>query len=69
MDFAADCLRVDAKNYHAWGHRLAMLQAFHLWRSELELTGLLLKDDLYNNSAWSQRHVAFRMALSRSEPT
>lgn len=67
MGFAADCLRVDAKNYHAWGHRHAMLQAFHLWESELELTSLLLEDDPYNNSAWSQRHVAFSMALSSGD--
>ncbi|KAK9833119.1 hypothetical protein WJX74_007924 [Apatococcus lobatus] len=67
MDFAADCLRVDAKNYHAWGHRHAMLQAFGLWRSELKLTSLLLEDDPFNNSAWSQRHVAFSMALSSKD--
>ncbi len=66
MDFAAACLRVDAKNYHAWGHRHAMLQAFELWEAELELTSLLLQDDPYNNSAWSQRHAAFSMALARS---
>ncbi|KAK9864909.1 hypothetical protein WJX84_000659 [Apatococcus fuscideae] len=64
MEFAADCLRVDAKNYHAWGHRHAMLRAFGLWGSELELTDLLLQDDPYNNSAWSQRHAAFTLALS-----
>lgn len=65
LKFAADCLRADAKNYHAWGHRHALLHAFQLWETELELTSLLLQDDPYNNSAWSQRHAAFSMALAR----
>ena len=58
LEFAASCLLLDAKNYHAWAHRQAVLAALgspRLWQAELAYCERLLRDDLRNNSAWSQR--------------
>jgi protein farnesyltransferase/geranylgeranyltransferase type-1 subunit alpha len=60
MEFSAACLAYDAKNYHAWAHRQAILAAFGsestgLWAEELAATERFLRDDLRNNSAWTQR--------------
>ena len=63
MEFSAACLVYDAKNYHAWAHRQAMIKAFGapgegpwLWGEELTFTERLLRDDIRNNSAWTQRY-------------
>ena len=70
LAFAAEALAFDAKNYHAWAHRQALLAAFggsssstsqgpaacsSLWENELAFTERLLREDLRNNSAWNQR--------------
>jgi protein farnesyltransferase/geranylgeranyltransferase type-1 subunit alpha len=60
MQFSAACLAYDAKNYHAWAHRQAILTAFggqmtSLWSEELAVTEKFLREDLRNNSAWTQR--------------
>lgn len=57
MEFAAACLSFDAKNYHSWAHRQAIISAFggSLWAEELEYTAELLEADVRNNSAWNQR--------------
>lgn len=67
LAFAAEALAFDAKNYHAWAHRQAVVAAFGrpgaggavgaaLWGAELAFTERLLRDDVRNNSAWNQRH-------------
>ena len=55
LAYAADCLAQDAKNYHAWAHRQAIVKQFGLWQQELEVTTFLLQEDVRNNSAWNQR--------------
>ncbi|KAL4517688.1 hypothetical protein Ndes2526A_g02072 [Nannochloris sp. 'desiccata'] len=60
MEFSAACLAFDQKNYHAWAHRQAILTAFgshvvSLWAEELAVTEKFLRQDLRNNSAWTQR--------------
>jgi hypothetical protein len=50
----------DAKNYHAWAHRQALVAAFAgehpgLWAAELRGASRLLRADARNNSAWAQR--------------
>jgi protein farnesyltransferase/geranylgeranyltransferase type-1 subunit alpha len=59
LEFTSACLAFDAKNYHAWAHRQAVLTAFgsleDLWDDELDFTSRLLEDDCINNSAWNQR--------------
>ena len=55
MEAAAATLAVDAKNYHAWAHRQALVAAWDLWDEELAFTEAVLADDVRNNSAWNQR--------------
>lgn len=49
-------LSMDAKNYHSWAHRQALVAAWGLWDSELEFVDSLLDQDSRNNSAWNQRY-------------
>ena len=67
LEFSAACLAYDAKNYHAWAHRQAIIAAFGkelsaLWGEELSFTEHLLRDDVYNNSAWTQRYFIIEKA-------
>lgn len=62
LDYAASCLAADAKNYHAWSHRQAIVQRFGLWDQELEVVTELIKDDVRNNSAWNQRMALISQA-------
>lgn len=55
LDYAAECLAEDPKNYHAWAHRQAIVRHFGLWQQELEAVNELLLEDVRNNSAWNQR--------------
>ncbi len=55
MEAAAATLAFDAKNYHAWAHRQALVAAWDLWDEELAFTEAVLADDVRNNSAWNQR--------------
>ena len=56
LDFTAQILQDDAKNYHAWQHRQWVIREFDLWDNEIEYVEKLLRDDLRNNSAWNQRY-------------
>ena len=51
-------LDADAKNIHAWTHRLWCARAFDLWRAEPASCDEMLQRDVRNNSAWSHRFVA-----------
>lgn len=64
MEYSAACLSFDAKNYHAWAHRQAILTAFGgaLWPQELEYCQHLLEADVRNNSAWNQRAFILKKA-------
>ena len=55
MEAAAATLALDAKNYHAWAHRQALVAAWNLWDEEWTFTEAVLADDVRNNSAWNQR--------------
>ncbi|NP_001141523.1 protein farnesyltransferase/geranylgeranyltransferase type I alphasubunit isoform X1 [Zea mays] len=55
-EFTMKILAIDAKNYHAWSHRQWVLQALGGWETELEYCDHLLKEDVFNNSAWNQRY-------------
>lgn len=56
IEFTRKILSLDAKNYHAWSHRQWVLKTLGGWEDELEYCDQLLRDDIYNNSAWNQRH-------------
>lgn len=62
LEYAAECLAQDAKNYHAWAHRQAIVKQFGLWQQELEVTSHLLEEDVRNNSAWNQRFFVLSKA-------
>ena len=49
LEFIADILNQDAKNYHAWQHRQWVIQDFHFWDNELQYVDQLLKEDVRNN--------------------
>jgi len=56
--FTAAVLSQDAKNYHAWAHRLWAVACFGLQAREVEFTSALLEEDGRNNSAWNARFAA-----------
>lgn len=56
LEFIADILNQDAKNYHAWQHRQWVIQEYKLWDNELQYVDQLLKEDVRNNSVWNQRY-------------
>ncbi|XP_027183425.1 protein farnesyltransferase/geranylgeranyltransferase type-1 subunit alpha-like [Coffea eugenioides] len=56
LEFTKKILSKDAKHYHAWSHGQWVLQALGGWKDELTYCELLLKDDIFNNSAWNQRY-------------
>ena len=55
LEFTEEILRKDAKNYHAWQHRQAIVNGFKMWENELGFVAKLLEEDLRNNSAWNHR--------------
>lgn len=56
LEFTKKILSVDAKHYHAWSHRQWALQTLGGWEDELNYCTELLKEDIFNNSAWNQRY-------------
>ena len=48
----------DAKNYHAWSHKIWMVERYELWSDprHLEFVDKMLDDDVQNNSVWSFRY-------------
>lgn len=68
-----DVLSEDAKNYHAWTH----LQWLHekspdqyklTLNEELQYLNMLLRDDVYNNSAWSYRYFIISRSFGSFDP-
>ena len=57
LAFTEDVLDEDAKNYHAWQHRLWAVRSFGLWDTQLDFVHKLLMRDPLNNSAWNFRHT------------
>ncbi|KAL6716488.1 Mevalonate kinase [Lecanora helva] len=55
IDFLAQVLAKDAKNYHVWSYRQWLVRHFSLWDSELPYTEILVQRDVFNNSAWNHR--------------
>lgn len=56
LDLVKTVLADDAKNYHAWQYRRWLVDFFAIPPSnELEFCGALLREDIFNNSAWNHR--------------
>lgn len=59
-------LSLDAKNIHCWQYRQWILRHFNLpFEAELEYTEELLKNDVYNNSAWNHRYFLIKDSEDR----
>ncbi|KAG2356077.1 hypothetical protein BDR07DRAFT_1453554 [Suillus spraguei] len=67
LEFIANSLQVDMKNYHTWSYRQWILAYFNddaLWSHELEFVESMLESDVRNNSAWHHRFfVAFQSGV------
>lgn len=61
-------LSLDAKNIHCWQYRQWIVSKVmgdnDVLRYELKYTELLLKDDVYNNSAWNHRYFLIKASES-----
>lgn len=66
LQYTAEQIEEDSKNYHAWAHRQWVIQTQGWWEQELEFIDKLLKEDLRNNSAWNQRY--FVITRNKSLP-
>lgn len=64
LEFTRKIFCLDAKNYHAWSHRQWVLQALGGWEDELDYCAQLLKEDVFNNSAWNQRYFVITKSPS-----
>jgi len=64
----SEALAADAKNYHAWAHRQAVVAAAGTWRQELKYVDQLLQEDVRNNSAWNQRAYVMQVTLVMHAP-
>lgn len=56
-EFLEEMLDEDSKNYHVWCYRQWLCKSFPQFRSgEISYTATLIKQDIFNNSAWNHRY-------------
>ena len=55
FDHLGEIFAEDAKHYHAWAHRQWLVRTYGCWDKEMTFTKELIKEDVYNNSAWNHR--------------
>jgi protein farnesyltransferase/geranylgeranyltransferase type-1 subunit alpha len=71
LEFIANSLQVDAKNYHTWSYRQWILAYFNddaLWSHELDFVESMLENDVRNNSAWHHRFfVVFQTGVRNGD--
>lgn len=71
LEFIANSLQVDMKNYHTWSYRQWILAYFNddtLWSHELDFVESMLEIDVRNNSAWHHRFfVAFQSGVRNGD--
>ncbi|KAG2343035.1 protein prenylyltransferase [Suillus weaverae] len=71
LEFIANSLQVDMKNYHTWSYRQWILAYFNddaLWSHELDFVENMLESDVRNNSAWHHRFfVAFQSGVRNGD--
>ena len=58
FEFLDRIFESDSKNYHAWSHRIWLVERFELWGEprHIEFVENMLDRDVSNNSAWSFRY-------------
>lgn len=71
LDFIANSLQIDTKNYHTWSYRQWILAYFNqdeLWSHELRFVESMLETDVRNNSAWHHRFfVVFQSGVRNGD--
>eukprot|EP00069_Balaena_mysticetus_P014585 bmy_10255T0 len=75
LEFIADILNQDAKNYHAWQHRQWVIQDFNFCDNELQYVDQLLKEDFvistttgYNDHDVLKREVQYTLETIKLVP-
>jgi len=66
LDFIAEMLEKDSKNYHAWSYRQWVIKTYNLWEKEIQYVEKLLETDIRNNSAWNQRYFVIENTTNLS---
>lgn len=58
LQFLQEIFDSDSKNYHAWSHKIWLLERYELWADpiHLEFIEQMLDRDVENNSVWSFRY-------------
>ncbi|KAG1748314.1 uncharacterized protein EDB91DRAFT_1079298 [Suillus paluster] len=71
LEFIANSLQADTKNYHTWSYRQWILAYFNddkLWSHELDFVESMLENDVRNNSAWHHRFfVVFQSGVRNGD--
>jgi protein farnesyltransferase/geranylgeranyltransferase type-1 subunit alpha len=71
LEFIANSLQNDMKNYHTWSYRQWILAYFNddeLWSHELDFVESMLESDVRNNSAWHHRFfIAFQSGVRNGD--
>lgn len=58
LDWLDLIFKSDAKNYHAWSHKIWLIERFeiHSMQTHMVFVETLLDDNVRNNSVWSFRY-------------
>lgn len=69
QEFLNTIFSSDSKNYHAWSHKIWMIERYELWSdpAHLEFIERMLDNDVENNSVWSFRYFIKMRTLDRQE--
>ncbi|KIK98587.1 hypothetical protein PAXRUDRAFT_823701 [Paxillus rubicundulus Ve08.2h10] len=71
LEFIANALQIDTKNYHTWSYRQWILAHFNddtVWSRELQFVESMLDNDVRNNSAWHHRFfVVFQSGVRKGD--
>jgi hypothetical protein len=59
----------DSKNYHAWSHKVWLVERYELWADpcHLEFAEEMLDQDVQNNSVWSFRYFIKMRSLDQAK--
>ncbi|KAJ1726536.1 CAAX geranylgeranyltransferase alpha subunit [Coemansia biformis] len=56
LQFLANAIDEESKNFHAWSYRQWLIAKYGLWGQELAFVDTMINQDVRNNSAWNQRY-------------
>lgn len=69
QEFLQTIFNSDSKNYHAWSHKIWMIERYELWSdpAHLEFIECMLDKDVENNSVWSFRYFIKMRTLDQQK--